>query len=564
MGNNVPNGAIAQGQVWTVSQWNTAWLSKVDASGGVLDAFTLGSTTPGSGAFTTLSASGMSALAGGGSFGGNFTGTLNLTSTGTALAVSNNASVAGQLALNAAGTRYFTYNATDGALEYYAGSNQLLKIADTGDLYFNTGDADLHLGGTGIAANWYANTFYGGQGNTWTAHTGAQTTNDYTLYVNGNLDGTTDQTWNFSEIVVNADTVQSPGVDGGVNWINIVGNVDAGFTGKRAALASTLAIVGSNGSVPDDNSRQWQAGIFTTQISANQGGTAPTSGSSAGFVYGGGDQCWAYSGATSLSGVVGREVDVAIYTGASAAERVGLQIISFGNVQGHDVDMGLRFAAVDTGGSSYGPGFKTVIGLQANCVDSAGALMQYQETLGLAGLGLVDAPPKAALGIDLSAYDFSTGAFRAAGGFLVAGTGAVSVGPAKLSTSGATTSLDVSGSQVSGVAVSNEGGEYVAGDQLYDPTTGTIVTVSSVDTSGHITGLSLTVAGAVTGSTPANPVALLGGTGGGATATLTWTATTALSVNPSGAAILMTHLPTSSAGLATGQLWNNAGTLSIA
>jgi hypothetical protein len=32
--NQVPNGTITQGQIWTPAQWNAAWQSKVDASGG--------------------------------------------------------------------------------------------------------------------------------------------------------------------------------------------------------------------------------------------------------------------------------------------------------------------------------------------------------------------------------------------------------------------------------------------------------------------------------------------------------------------------------------------------
>ena len=42
--NQVPNGTIQQGQIWTPAQWNTAWQSKVDASGGFSTNETL--TTP--------------------------------------------------------------------------------------------------------------------------------------------------------------------------------------------------------------------------------------------------------------------------------------------------------------------------------------------------------------------------------------------------------------------------------------------------------------------------------------------------------------------------------------
>lgn len=67
---SVPNGTIIQNQVWTPAQWNSAWQSKVDGTGGTCAGCTLssptvtgGSITGGSiagatGAFTTLNASG--------------------------------------------------------------------------------------------------------------------------------------------------------------------------------------------------------------------------------------------------------------------------------------------------------------------------------------------------------------------------------------------------------------------------------------------------------------------------------------------------------------------------
>lgn len=36
--NQVPNGTITTGQIWTVAQWNAAWQSKVDENGGVISA----------------------------------------------------------------------------------------------------------------------------------------------------------------------------------------------------------------------------------------------------------------------------------------------------------------------------------------------------------------------------------------------------------------------------------------------------------------------------------------------------------------------------------------------
>jgi len=543
----IPNQSFPSQIIWTPAQWREAWVTKVDATNGILTNPTInggtltgfaainntpiGTTTPNAGAFTTLSTTGLAALTGGGSFGGNWGGTLNLTGSGTALAVANNASVAGQLALNAAGTRYFTYNATDGALEYYAGTSQLLKIADSGDLYFNAGDADLHLGGTGQAAAWFANTLYAGQGSTWTATSGTQTPGEFAFYVNGNLAGSSpNQVWDFCQIVVDSDTLQTVGNSGGVNWLEVVGNVGAGFTGKRAAFSSTININGTNGSVPDDSSRQWVAEQLTAAISANQGGTSPHSGTSAGFIYSGGDQMWAYSGATNLSGVIGREIDVAIYTGASAAERIGLQIFGFGEVQGSDSDVALRLG---TNGTAP---WLSEIGLTSSPDPTNGVILSYLPPTSQNPAPAV-APIGAKDGIDLTGINFAEAAFRSPGNFAVDGAGNLSVGAVKVSTTGATASIDAPGGVLATAATNGTGSGYQAGEQVFDRATGTILQIGTVNGSGTPTSISILRKGAYTGTSPGTPLTMLGGNGSGLTVAVTWTAATTLELQPGGGAV---------------------------
>jgi hypothetical protein len=403
----------------------------------------------------------------------------------------------------------------------------------------NTGAfTTLGVGTTGTALTWQANTLYGGNGSTFTAAPGAQAVTSYPFYVNGNLGGTSDRVWDFSEIVVNGDNLQSPGSTGGVNWLQINGNVNAGFTGKRAALDATLNITGTNGSVPDDNSRQWQAGIFTTSIHANQGGVG-FSGNSAGFVYGGADQMWAFSGATYLSGVVGRETDVGIQTGASAAQRTGMQVVAFYNQQGNYDDSGYKISA-----TSGAPGFQVgweVQGGTSYAIGSTGTILGYlpPKPGTLAGISATYMNPASALGIDLSGTEQTTAALRTTGGAAITGTGALDAQSLKVSTSGATVSVDAIGAELASVSLTSASGGagYKTTDHLYDPITGSILSVSSVNGSGAITGYGIVTPGHYVGSAPSSPVTLYGGTGTGATVTMTWTTATTLALQPSGGVI---------------------------
>jgi hypothetical protein len=470
------------------------------------------------------------------------------------------------------------------------------------------GNATLGVGsggsGTGLAVNNTASLHraYFGTGSTITIPNGGQggAGSDYIALSEAvSYTGTPNASWAANLLAINNDTVgnNQPGY-----WLNLTGNV--GMTPWQASHAYALGATVNNGgriytvatagtsassggptgtgssitdgsvvwsytrpdfsgsraglqvymnfaSPPDpasvsDTNKQWQSGLFTNQVSANMGGTGPHSGSSQGFFYASADQMWAFSGATNLSGVIGHEFDVGIFTGASAGQRTGAQIISFGNNQGQDQDNGLRFGSAFVSGS-WAPGFKTLISPQNGAVDQNGALFQYTPEIGLAASGMTDTAPQAAYGFDVSAYLFSTAAFQSAGNFLVEPGGQVQSGVARLATSSSGVALDASGSIVQSITMAAAGSGYVVGDQLSDPVTKTILTLLTVNGSGRPLTATINIAGATRLGSPPSTGTLAGGTGQGAVVNYTWQAVSALNLNGSGG-------PVNSSGIVTASL----------
>jgi hypothetical protein len=313
-------------------------------------------------------------------------------------------------------------------------------------------------------------------------------------------------------------------VDGTVVWDYL----SSDFVGSRSAFNSTLNIRAQNG--PTANSdlyRNHVANLSTFQASANQGGTAPSAGNSAGNGYSGADQSWLLSGATDWSAIVGREIDVGVFNGASSKTRIGLNLVSFGDIPAAADDQGLAF-------NGRTIGFQNIIRLGEVSMTATNAIMSYFPRPQGSLNGTAYANPVAALGIDLSNIPFSTAAFRAPGNGGIDGSGNLFSGAASLSTSATAVSLDAPGSVVTAVAWA-AGTLFKAGDQIYDTAgTGTIVTINTVNGSGVPTALTLTRAGGVLGSTPSNPVTFAGGSGIGSTLNLTWTRVAGLSLNPTG------------------------------
>jgi hypothetical protein len=505
-------------------------------------------------------------------------------------------------------------NVLSGSLELYNGASYPAVFAQSGGSAFTFTNSGGLQWTNSSGVNTYTGavvspTLYGGNNATitYSGSQGGYTAGQYTLLSASNLaGGVSSGVVNASAIIVNDDTVNAPG--SAVSWLNVFGNVgtnawtastaygvgtnannggriyqvtsagtsagsggpsgtgsaitdggvtwkyvSADFSGDRVGIQAELNILSPNDpATPNDSSRQWQAMLGTTTIHANQGGTG-FNGNSAGFLYGGADQMWAYSGATYLSGVVGRETDVGIQTGASAVQRTGMQVVSFYNVRGNYEDDGYRLASV--GGPGFSIGYE-ISGGSAYAISSTGTLFGYlpPEPGTLAGAGVSQVNPISALGVDLSGTEQTVAAIRTTGGTLITGAGVESIQSLKVSTSGTTVSVDAVGYELASATISNAGTGYNANDHLYEPVTGSIVQPVSVNGSGVISSLFVVTPGHYTGTAPTNPVTLLGGTGTGATAALSWTQATTLALSPSGGVTSVggDFLANSASALATG------------
>jgi hypothetical protein len=324
-------------------------------------------------------------------------------------------------------------------------------------------------------------------------------------------------------------------VDNTVRW----SYVSPDFRGARSAISATLNIQSQNDpATSNDSSRQWPAMLSTFQASANQGGTAPVSGSTAGCGFASGDQAWLLPGATNWTNIVGREIDVGISTGASAAVRTGLQMVSFGNVSGTVVDACMSVTAI-VGAPGFGATI-SLIGGQGFGVASSGAVIRYLPPFpgDLAANNATYANPVLDTFIDGAGIESTTAGLRLTGGTTIDGAGALSAQSLKVSTSGAVVSVDPVGHRLASAAVVAGGTLYKASDHLFEPVTGSVFAVTL--SSGVVTALTVVTPGHYTGgSAPSNPVTLQGGSGVGVTANLTWTAATTLSLSPSGAATVV-------------------------
>lgn len=184
-------------------------------------------------------------------------------------------------------------------------------------------------------------------------------------------------------------------------------------------------------------------------------------------------------------------------------------------------------------------------------------------------------PPFCGYGLDFKYVNFSkaNGAAYRSPGFVDRGTGVIEVKNTTLTTSAAGASLNVSGQVASAVAIAAGGGggagnvqqNYFIGDLIQDGMGGQYEVTSVNPSTGGVTGLTVLMYPGTTGTPPANPITPLGGSGLGLTLTLTWpgAAGKALSLQPSGGALVLANLPTSAAGLIAGQVWRNGTTLNI-
>jgi hypothetical protein len=436
-----------------------------------------------------------------------------------------------------------TFDTTGAVQQRWNGTALRLETVINGGVQsWVDGGANGSFGGVLTVGTLVSPHVIGGNGSTITYAGAAQSGNtSFALSSNANIAGSlTAGSITPNSIVINSDTASVAVAPNGVNWFSVEGNF--GGTGTQGCRTGVYSYLNMNDVVAgaNDSFKQFNGILGTFQASASAGGTALTSGNTAGFGYGGSDQSWLLSGATFWSGIIGRETDVGIATGASAAQRTGIQVVSFRDVQGSYEDSAFKIGRgpSSAGGNNKAPGFKIGVALSGWWpIDPAGAILQMLPPRpgGLSGLSMTAQTPTAALGIDLSGVSFTSAAFRSTGGFVVDGAGMVGVGGGKLSSTGSILAVDATGSIVSAVpsVTGTTPVGYVVNDVVWEPISGTVVTVNTVNGTGAPLTWTVTHAGGVTGSTFAT-AAFLGGTGSGITFNLTWTATTGLSLNPTG------------------------------
>jgi len=312
--------------------------------------------------------------------------------------------------------------------------------------------------------------------------------------------------------------------------------------GIRSGLNVGMSVRSPAGPTATAQQRQWPAITSTFAASANVGGTGLLPGNAIGLGYAGGDQSWLLAGATNWQAIVGREIDVGIFTGASAKSRYGLSIVSYGQING-----ALEDNAVSIG--SNGIPFLDVVRLGEAAI-SAGtrSLLSYIPRPQGSLAGLTYTNPTTVNGIDLANILVTGIAFRAPGNGGIDGTGAVFSGAAKLSTSAAAVALDAVGSLITAIPTIDGGAPapsgFKVGDQLYDASGyGCILTVNTIDGSGKPLTWTITQAGGTLGATPANPVTFSGGSGINSRFNLTWTQVPTLALNPSGGPVTVRGVP---------------------
>lgn len=380
------------------------------------------------------------------------------------------------------------------------------------------------------------------------AYTGQPASNSMVpLFLSGNFTGSTDHAaWcGLNNVNINSDTLDVGASQQAIGfyWNQNFGG--AGITGSRSGARFSLVMTGA---APAN--ANYQGGLFSVDVRNNSGGTDLWA-NAAGVVFGGGCYANVNNGATFYRGAVAAEFDYGIAASGSAASINGIQVIRWSTHKTSPPVWELD-TAITIGSQTGAVGAK--IGFM---VGQANGDWPMDATNGrLFGAGFTTGfsstlPMQAAHGIDLYNVNLLGTQFRGRG-FSVQGSGgslqagAVQVGGGVLSSSGATVSLDTAGSMCTAAAIASGGANLIVGTPLVHDATGTLAVVSAVS-AGAATAVTLTAntGFALNSALPANPVTFRVSSSGplnhpGAptapTLNLTWTASTGLSLQPSGGA----------------------------
>lgn len=482
VGNVIPNGGIAQGQVWTVAQWNVAWQSKVDASGGSAADLTLSGTLAGtptwaSGqAFPSISTTGLSALTGGGSFAGNWSGTLNLTGnlsvTGTSTLSGGTFSGGWLGSLNLGSTTGTVLNVA-GETDLGSGSEAYLTIAGgtstggpeiqlAGAVNSSTpftisagGGGPLRLTGTaGVVESWSSQLQLTPPATAWSGTDGFSNT---AITMSPVYTGTFAGAGQVFGAYFSADWNANVGTGSGNGAVTLGVTHDMGgsaMVGGAAGLYGRLEVASATGNTTGVGG-SYVAGGFEAYSGVSDNGT---SGASKGLLYGLNTVAHLGPAATYWNSLISFEADTKLESGSSVDVKLGIQIVDIGGggAGGQDdqaLSLNNNYAQGSGVGWSVGLGFGRKFGNFP--IATAGTLIAVVPSTS-------DTTRNAAYGIDFSQATFSSGFLKSAG-FLVDGSGNTTALTYKVG------SNQVVGARITGWAAAT-GGSQAA----FDATTATL------------------------------------------------------------------------------------------
>jgi len=246
------------------------------------------------------------------------------------------------------------------------------------------------------------------------------------------------------------------------------------------------------------------------------------------------------SGATNLQGWSGAEFDFNVNASATYQTGVGILIV---HTPGHagvgafqsDAAIQLADGSAVTAGWDYGIMFGGTNGRYP--IKSTGTMLYARPSRNV-GVTL-----NAAAGIDFSACTFSGSALKLPNGFAVDGSGNAQIGTGYINQTAGGISVDVSGSVVTAAAIVSGGSGWPTDGNQYFATDANGGVYAIGNTGGVANSIVILQPSFAKGTPPANPVTLtpdgvaagLGATS--ITVNLTWSARTALALNPSGGAV---------------------------
>ena len=335
--------------------------------------------------------------------GGTVTGATTFSAPGTALAVPSNATVGGTLyvsGMTTIGTAGNPLTVTPGST---TGAGVVLTNTGTGGIGINpNGSPGLIVGGkgtvTGILGTNSGFQFLPGT---------ATIANGYTpaFYMFPIYSGNYTSGGGVFPIDINAVDGVNNTSGSGFNLMNLAVSTNASTTGSVGALYETVTINGS----PAMNGVA-AGGTFYVTVNTPFG---------AGSAFGLNPVVAIAANAGYSQSLSGQETDVAVGTGNTVANKIGMSIVSLPNDQMHgsNVDVGLT---VTRGAGAVGFNNGISFGNTASGdwpIPSTGSVITT-------GVPSGHARATAAYGVDMSAVTFSTAAFKSPG-FLVNPTGAV-------------------------------------------------------------------------------------------------------------------------------------------